>query len=178
MISSVYMMRPDIPEQDANLTSPMIASELIPFLKSLNNINGYSFKNLIKKIVSILKTNDKDMLGFNQELIYKFIVLTCINGDINSTNQLISELLLINIPNFDFSNNTELFLNKFRQEINPFHPDSFRNSIKSTIELLKINKDQKNLVCFVNNLISIFDWDNQNKYFIRFVSNIYLSKFS
>lgn len=154
MIASAYTMNADSDNSTA-------------FLKSLNNINGSSFKLLVKKIITFFNSNDKDLIEFNYDLIYKLILLICINGDTNSANELISEFLVISIQSSNSNSSVETLLNKLRQEINPFHPDSFMSSIKSVLESLQSSKNEAKMNSFVNNLISIHEWDTQNQFFIR-----------
>lgn len=159
MISNVYLSQSENFSQDGQS-----ASELSLFLKSLNSINGYSFNLVISKIVSIIDNEEQSIFQHNYELIYKIILLMTISEDLNSSVKLVSQLLKITIPKI---NDADYVLNKIRLEMNPFHPDCFKNSINHAIESLKNEQNDKELKSLVSNLVIIHEWDLHNQCYIR-----------
>lgn len=75
--------------------------------------------------------------------------------------------------NFVSSAAEEPMLIRIRQELNPFHPNSLRESIFSIINSfynLKICDREEfeiQVKYFVDNLLMIYEWDLQNQYFMR-----------
>jgi hypothetical protein len=87
-------------------------------------------------------------------------------------NLIMSELLVISNKNIKIANESSSFeeslLVKFRQEINPFHAESVCKSVNSIISSFENHKNQENLNNFLDNLVSLYEWDQQNQNFMRF----------
>ena len=63
----------------------------------------------------------------------------------------------------------ESILIKLRQEINSFHPNCVNDVVKSLLKQFNNQKNEDYFKFFIQNLISIYEWDVQNQHFMRFV---------
>ncbi|CAF0791809.1 unnamed protein product [Brachionus calyciflorus] len=160
LISNVYCSQSENVIQETQGSS-----ELANFLKSLNSINNYSLKSMIKKITKIIRSEEhQDVFNTNYELFYKLILLIGINEDSISTIELMSSLFRTTIPkNFDSEN----LLNKLRLEINPFHAEFFEKSVKNAIEYFKYEFNDMEYGSFVSNLVIIHEWDLLNQFYVN-----------
>ena len=144
--------------------------ESIPFLKSLNTINGTSVKLLINQLITILKSSSYK--NFDRELVYKLLALLAINGDEHMAVLVMSELLVISTNHFKLINRTngreETMLIQIRQEISPFHVKCLCESVNSIVKSFEYEKNDEKLSNFLQNLTAIYDWDIQNPSYMRF----------
>lgn len=171
LISSIYLTKCQTqPENGPPPTLP--ASESIGFLKSLNNINGTSFTSMIRNMIKCFNKCTQQEHD-EQELVYKMIFLTMINTNEHIAGLIMKELLVLENKN-ETQNRTytldECILVKIRQEINPFHSECFNKTVKSLINyLLNIEPDQWKFASLINNLVDVYEWDIQNKCFMKYL---------
>ena len=169
LVSSVYLIKSDLTEESTSLIPLLIAADVIPFLKSLNAINGFSLKYLINQLISIVKnaTNSPNSAQI-QEIAQKIIILLSINGNESVAKSIQSELFLLPVNTSNQSNAHETFLIKFRQEISPFHESCVRNAIKSLIQSFRgsYHESTNELESFLKNLTLIHEWDLLNQNFM------------
>lgn len=135
-------------------------TELVPFLKSLNSINGYSFERLVDKIVSLIKNDDQRVYENNKDIIYKLILCISISENFNSSVEIISRILRIEMPNYS---DNDYLINKLRLETSSFHSDAFKNSIKLAIQSVETEIELNSLI---KNLMILHDWDLNNQNYI------------
>jgi hypothetical protein len=177
MISNIYIVKSNTSDGGGGGQATLCASESIPFLKSLNAINGTPLKALIEKIVVNLKQEKEP------ELLFKLILLIMITTNEHKATLLMNELLILENKLANKTTTTsfaleECLLVQIRQEINPFHAECFNNSVKSMISsLASHDSDELKLNSFVNNLIVIYEWDLNNKCFMKLVCYSYLISF-
>ncbi|RMZ95039.1 Integrator complex subunit 5 [Brachionus plicatilis] len=155
MVSNIYHSHTEDVAQDGHT-----ATEIVPFLKSLNSINGYSFEKLVDKLVSLIKNDDQNIFEKNYDFIYKLILCISIGENFNSSVELVSRLLKIEIPKY---NESDYLINKLRQEISLFQSDSLKNSLKFAIQSVE-NKQE--LDSLINNLFHLYEWDLNSQCFI------------
>lgn len=137
-------------------------TELVPFLKSLNSISGYSFEKLLDKIVSLIQNDDQKICENSKDIIFKLIICISISENLNSSVEIISRILRIEIPCYNDKDNDNL-LNKLRLDISMFHPESFKSSIKHAIQSVE---SEKELNFLVKNLLALHNWDLNNQNYI------------
>lgn len=152
MITNIYQSHAEDVGQDGQTVT-----ELVPFLKSLNSINGYSFEKLVEKIVSLIKNDDQKTFENNYELVFKLILCITTGENFNLSIELVSRLLKVEIPKF---NKNDYFINKIRLEMNLFHSDNFKNSVKYAIQSIE---NEEELESLVKNLLIIHEWDLNNE---------------
>jgi len=152
-------------------------SEPVEFLKGLNTINGTSFNLLVGQLINILKSDS--FKNFDRELIYKLLALLSINGNDHMATQIMSELIVIPHKLLVNQNNSadESLLIKMRQEITPFHSECISKTINSIINSFDYQKNEENMSYFLENVVSLYEWDLQNQNFMRLFL-ILNSKFS
>ena len=109
--------------------------------------------------------------NFDRELIYKFLALLSINGNEHMAIQIMSELVVTPSKFLLNQNNSaeESLLVKMRQEITPFHDECMSKSIKSIINSFDYQKNEENLTSFLENILTLYEWDLQNQNFMRFI---------
>jgi hypothetical protein len=188
LTSSVYLLKSDVSHHDDPNKAPLLlANDVIPFLKSLNAINGTALTSLLDKATTMLtggcKTSSSSPASINaqtlqiQELVYKFIVLICISGNDNTAKLVLTELLVS--PPVDSAtavvqqpNPQETFLIKLRQEVNPFHEHAFSDCVRSVARSFEDKsrvageKEDSSLTSFLQNLVLVHEWDLQNPNFM------------
>jgi hypothetical protein len=171
-------MKSETPLEDPNKVPLLIANDAVPFLKSLNTINGSSLRFLIEQLICLARsaTNTTNSIQI-QETLLKLMILISINGNSNTAKLLISELctLPVNSTTSGYqANPQETFLIKLRQEVNPFHENCFSESVKSLIRSFRDSTEtsEEILEYFVRNLILVYEWDLQNPNFMAYLNNL------
>jgi hypothetical protein len=168
-------MKSEVPPEDPKKVPLLIANDVVPFLKSLNTINGASLRFLIDQMISLAKsaTNTTSSIQI-QETLLKLMIMVSINGNANTAKLIISDLSVLAINNSTTgyqANSQETFLVKLRQEVNPFHENSFAESVKSVIRSFRngdfsTETSERELDYFVRNLVLAYEWDLQNPNFM------------
>ena len=164
LITHTYLSKCETLEKSPESTF----SDHFEFLKSLNTINGSSFNLLVEQIIRILKS--ESFKNLDRELIYKLLALFSINGNEHMANKIMSELIVTPSKFLLNQNNStdESLLVKMRQEITPFHSECMSKTINSMISSFDHQKNEENLTYFLENTMSLYEWDLQNKNFMRF----------
>lgn len=127
-----------------------------------------------RKKLQVVQTTLSDEL----ELIYRLFVVMMINTNEFKAGAFMRRLLTLDettmqraILNNDVNNKISLLasldegiLVKIRQEIAPFHENCFADAVKSLVNYLtEIESDEEQLAALVRNMISVHDWDIQNR---------------
>jgi hypothetical protein len=173
LITHTYLSKCEITSNAPEATY----SEPVEFLKGLNTINGTSFNLLVEQLINILKSDS--FKNFDRELIYKLLALLSINGNDHMATQIMSEIIVIPHKFLVNQNNSadESLLIKMRQEITPFHSECISKTINSIINSFDYQKNEENMNYFLENVVSLYEWDLQNQNFMRLFL-ILNSKFS
>jgi hypothetical protein len=151
MISNVYITK----SRSNNL------AEISNFLNSINLINGVNLDHLVKLIISNVDQSGK----LNQDILYKLIILLSINCDNHVANCFLNKLFVLSKVE-NTNGYEESILIKLRQEINSFHPDCVNDAVKSLLKQFNNEKNEDSFKFFIQNLISIYEWDVQNQHFM------------
>jgi hypothetical protein len=155
MISNVYIKKSRSNDLD----------EMSTFLNSLNLINGANLDHLVELIISNIGSSS---IKLNKEILYKLIILLSINCDNHVANSFLNKLFVLS--KMEKTNAyEESILIKLRQEINSFHPNCVNDVVKSLLKQFNNQKNEDYFKFFIQNLISIYEWDVQNQHFMRFV---------
>lgn len=177
LIASIYLTQSNPAE---------VACEKIGFLKSLNQVDGYSFESLVTAMIKCLKNvtaanrNNNNNLdekidgetNEELELVYRLFILVMINTNEFKAGSLMRQLLTLETNHSDenktmtmsSSSLEESMLVKIRVEIGPFHENCFADALKSVVNyLVEIEPDDVKLNALVNNMILVYEWDIQNK---------------
>jgi hypothetical protein len=153
MISNVYVTK----SHSNNL------DEISTFLNSINLLNGVNLDHLVKLIISNIRSKK-----LNQEILYKLITLLSINCDNHVASSFLSKLF--GLSKFEKENGyEESILIKLRQEINSFHPDCVNDVVRSLLKQFNNEKNEESFKFLIENLISIYEWDVQNRHYMRFL---------
>ena len=114
------------------------SKDLIPFLRGLNSINGTSLRHLINKIISVIRNNYENG-KIENEMIKKLLILLSINCNRITPNLILSDLFIIPVRL------NESLLIDLRQEVEAFHPDCVKNTIKSLLKQFQCNNNDQYL---------------------------------
>ncbi len=169
----VYSISPGCAEnpEDIHLNLGIPKQDSLPFLKALNTINASSFKLLLSQIMNSIRSESSGN-GTTKEILNNLLILMAVNGNNHIVNSIMQELLLLpfQLPNKVAKTNTVdcPIVVKFRQEINSFHPNCLRSTIKSLGKHLLSERNDQDLNIFINNLTLLYEWDLKNKKFMRY----------
>lgn len=145
------------------------------FLKSLNQIDGYSYQSLVKSLMRTLKNlvassscEPTKWPNNELELAYKLTLLMMINTNEYKAGVIMREMLTIDESSASSSKSShsldENVLVKIRQEVGSFHSMCFGDSVKSLVNFFAtVDVDEDKLSALVGNLVLAYDWDIQNK---------------
>lgn len=171
LISCIYTTKSNI----TDATKPPPASESIGFLKSLNQIDGYSFESMLKALIKSLQNvintthaQKYESTDHNRllDVLYKLILLIMINTSELKAAAVLKRLLtyIVEVDCFAKDELDETVLDKIRQEVGPFHGDCFSNAVKSSINLFaNVDLDEEKFAAFINNLFILHKWDVKNR---------------
>lgn len=138
------------------------------FLKNLNSISSSSFRLLLDQIVTYLQADNNDAYD-TKSLLFNLLLLIGINGNSYCANEIMAEFLQMKLSGLNESGSlTETtYLMKFRQEINPFYTNCFRDTVHSLVKSFLNYPNEERLKCFIENLLTIYGWDLANPNFMR-----------